>query len=89
MIKTWSFSAIYRLFTSRRKIIGGSPFTNRFQSMKNVNFPNYPLFYGKNHVSVGCVDFSELLFAQINGTEKDEYLNFAGVDCAVCSIARS
>ena len=67
---------------------GGSPFTNRFQSMKNVNFPNYPLFYGKNHVSVGCVDFSELLFAQINGTEKDEYLNFAGVDCAACSIAR-
>ena len=67
---------------------GGSPFTNRFQSMKNVNFPNYPLFYGKNHVSVGCVDFSELLFAQINGTEKDGCLNFAGVDCAVCSIAR-
>ena len=59
-----------------------------FQSMKNYNLPEWIFEYGKTHVSIGCVDFQQLLLGQLNPGEDNSLLVFHGIDSSIVSIAR-
>ena len=59
-----------------------------FQSMKNYNLPEWIFDYGKIHVSVGCVDFQQLLLGRLNPREDKSPLVFHGIDSSSVSVAR-
>ena len=59
----------------------------KFQSMKNCKIAPWILRTGETHVSIGCVDFAQLLFAEFEG-DPDVQTHFHGVDLAMMSITR-
>ena len=62
--------------------------TKGFQTMKNYNLPEWMFDFGKTHVSIGCVDFQQLLLGKLNQTEDGSPLDFYGIDSVNVSIAR-
>ena len=58
-----------------------------FHSMKNIKMTPSVLKTGQKYVALGCVDFSQLLFAEFVGDLKLG-ICFHGVDSAVVSITR-
>ena len=59
--------------------------------MKNYNIPEWVFEYGETHVSIGCVDFEQLLLGQLTPCEGgggDKPLIFYGIDSTSVSIAR-
>lgn len=57
------------------------------QNMKNTGFSSWIMKTGETHVALGCVDFSQLLFAEFVG-DTNIGIHFHGVDSAVVSITR-
>ena len=57
------------------------------QNMKNTSFSTWIMKTGETHVGLGCVDFSQLLFAEFVG-DLNLGIHFHGVDSAVVSITR-
>ena len=47
----------------------------KFQTMKNYKLAQWVLTAGETHVSLGCVDFAQLLFGRFDGdlTEKIQF----------------
>ena len=47
----------------------------KFQTMKNYKLAQWVLTAGKTHVSLGCVDFAQLLFGKFDGdlTRKTQF----------------
>jgi len=62
--------------------------TKTFQSMKNYNIPEWIYDYGQTHVSIGCVDFAQLLLGRLNPRKEGGPLVFYGIDSSSISIAR-
>jgi hypothetical protein len=62
--------------------------TKGFQTMKNYNLPEWMFDFGKTHVSIGCVDFQQLLLGKLNQTEDGSPLDFYGIDSVNVSIVR-
>ena len=60
----------------------------KFQTMKNHVVPEWIYEYGKTHVSIGCADFSQLLFGKLDNKDSSDPLVFIGIDSSVVSIAR-
>ena len=60
---------------------------NIFHTMKNHKIIPWKILAGKNYVSIGCVDFAQLLFGIIDGDFKKES-HFHGVDSSLVSIVR-
>ena len=58
-----------------------------FQTMKNYKLSQWVLTAGETHVSLGCVDFSQLLFGLFDG-DLTQPIHFYGLDSAVVSIVR-
>ena len=58
-----------------------------FQSMRNCKIAPMNLKTGETHVSIGCGDFSQLLFTELVG-DTDEHTHFHVVDLALVSITR-
>ena len=58
-----------------------------FQTMKNYKLSQWVLTAGETHVSLGCVDFSQLLFGLFDG-DLTQPIHFLGVDSALVSIVR-
>ena len=55
--------------------------------MKNYKLSQWVLTAGETHVSLGCVDFSQLLFGLFDG-DLTQPIHFLGVDSALVSIVR-
>ena len=58
-----------------------------FQTMKNYKLSQWVLTAGETHVSLECVDFSQLLFGLFDG-DLTQPIHFYGLDSAVVSIVR-
>ena len=61
--------------------------SDKFQSMKNHKISSLLLKTGETHVSIGSVDFAQLLFTEFVG-DLDERTHFNGVDLSIVSITR-
>ena len=61
---------------------------NFFQTMKNSKIVPWIFSAGETHVSLGCVDFAQLLFGTCDGNLKQKEIHFHGVDCSLVSIVR-
>ena len=55
--------------------------------MKNYKLSQWVLTAGETHVSLGCVDFSQLLFGLFDG-DLTQPIYFYGLDSAIVSIVR-
>ena len=62
-------------------------FASKFQTMKNYNIPEWKYEFGRTHVSLGCVDFEQLLLGKLVDYSEDP-LHFYGIDSSLVSIAR-
>jgi hypothetical protein len=58
-----------------------------FQTMKNHKIVPCIFPAGENYVSLGCVDFAQLLFG-IFDEDLNQDIHFYGVDCSLVSIVR-
>ena len=58
-----------------------------FQTMKNYKLSQWVLTAGETHVSLGCVDFAQLIFGIFDG-DLTQPIHFLGVDSAMVSIVR-
>ena len=50
----------------------------KFQTMKNYKLANWVLTAGETHVSLGCVDFAQLLFGTFDG-DLTKKIQFYGI----------
>ena len=50
----------------------------KFQTMKNYKLANWVLTAGETHVSLGCVDFAQLLFGTFDG-DLSKKIQFYGI----------
>ena len=55
--------------------------------MKNSKIEPRSFYGGETHVSLGCADFGQLLFAKFDGDLSKE-INFFGMDSSLVSIVR-
>ena len=69
----------------KKEIVYGG--VNKFQTMKNYKIAPWMLKTGEVHVSIGCVDFAQLLFATLEG-EDDDCIKFYGIDSSMVSITK-
>ena len=76
---------ILELDHNEQIVYGGD---NKFQTMKNYKIAPWVLKTGKAHVSIGCVDFAQLLYATFEGDDDDECTKFHGIDSSMVSITR-
>ena len=62
----------------------------KFQTMKNYKLTNWVLTAGKTHVSLGCVDFAQLLFGVFDGdlTKKTQFYGMYSEEvCSYISVS--
>jgi len=71
--------------TRRSDAYGGTP--HLFQTMKNSKVRPSVFQTGRTHVSLGCVDFSPLLFGRFDG-DPTEPTQFYGFDSALVTLVR-
>ena len=69
------------------KLQGGNYITKKFQTMKNYKIGLWMITTGETHVSIGCVDFAQLLYGHFEG-DLTEQTHFHGIDTAMVSIVR-
>ena len=61
----------------------------QFQSMKNYNVPEWVYEFGETHVSIGCVDFQQLLLGKLDQSNGGSIVKIESVPflCFLCRCA--
>ena len=55
---------LHSIFEQKTEMIRYNPF--QFQSMKNYTIPEWVYEFGQTHISIGCVDFQQLLLGKLD-----------------------